>query len=92
MDLWAHVTQDPADSGFVSTSKSLSAAQDFAGQINADYVYRLRAEGIDVNETLGESSPFPWEHEVAVPGSVPPSAIEGVWRPEGWLGNPSLAP
>jgi hypothetical protein len=87
MNLWEHVTQNPADSGFVSTTNSLSSAQDFASEIRADYVYRLRASGIDVNATFGEASPFPWENEVAVPGSIPASSIEGVWGPGGWIGN-----
>jgi hypothetical protein len=92
LDLWQHVTQNPADSGFVSTTKSLSSAQDFAEEQRLDYIYRLRAAGIDVNHTLGESSPFPWENEVAVPGSVPAGSIEGVWGPDGWLGNPRMQP
>jgi RHS repeat-associated protein len=92
MDLWSHVNQNPEDSGFVSTTKHLSAAQDFADEVGADYVYRLRATGVDVNATLGESSPFPWEHEVAVPGGVPPSAIEGVFGPQSWLDNPLFGP
>ena len=76
MDLWAHVTENPADSGYVSTTSSLQAAQDFADENGLDYIYRVQANGVDVNATFGEDSPFPWEHEVAVPGSIPPSAIE----------------
>jgi hypothetical protein len=92
MDLWTHVTQNPADSGFVSTSKGLASAQDFAQESSLDYIYKLRATGIDVNETFGEASPFPWENEVAVPGSISGSAIEGAWGPEGWLDNSAFAP
>ena len=92
MNLWEHVTQNPADSGFVSTTKSLSSAEDFAGEVRADYIYRLRATGADVNATFGARSPFPWENEVAVPGPVPASSIEGAWGPGGWIDNPLFAP
>jgi len=88
MDLWAHVTENPADSGFVSTSKSLGAAQEFAEENGVDYIYRVRANGVDVNATLGENSPFPWEHEVAVPGPISSGSVEGAWGPGGWLANP----
>jgi hypothetical protein len=91
LDLAQHVSQNPSDSGFVSTSKSLQSAQDFGDESQVDYVYKLRATGIDVNETLGDASPFPWENEVAVPGSIPGSAIEGAWGPEGWLANAAFA-
>jgi hypothetical protein len=92
LDLWEHVTQNPPDSGFVSTTKSLSSAQDFAHEQGSDFIYPLRSAGIDVNHSLGASSPFPWENEVAVPGPVPAGSIEGVWGPEGWLGNPGFQP
>jgi hypothetical protein len=92
MDLLAYVSQNPPDSGFVSTSKYLSSAQEFAEEVDASYIYKLRGQGIDVNEALGANSPFPWEHEVAIPGAVPPSAIEGVFGPDGWLANPRFRP
>jgi hypothetical protein len=92
MDLWQHVTQNPADSGFVSTTSNLGSAQDFANEIRADYIYQVRANGFDVNEMFGDRSPFPWENETAVPGPIPPSSIEGVWGPEGWMGNPAFGP
>jgi len=92
MNLWEHVTQNPADSGFVSTTKSLSSAQDFAAEIRADYIYRLRATGTDVNATFGADSPFFWANEIAVPGSIPASLIEGSWGPGGWIDNPLFAP
>jgi hypothetical protein len=59
-----------------------------------DYVYQLRGSGVDVNEALGLSpdSPFCAEHEVAIPGPVPPSVIEGAWSPGGWFGNPFFNP
>ena len=90
LDLVEHVTQNPADSGFVSTTHSLSSAQDFADEVGAKYIYKLRGIGRDVNAELGASSPFPWENEIAVPGHVPGSAIEGVWGPGGWLDNPAF--
>jgi hypothetical protein len=88
MDLQTHVTLNPSDSGFVSTSKSLDSAQTFAQQIRADHVYQIRGSGIDVNATLGDASPYPWENEVAIPGSVSPSDIQGAWGPDGWIHNP----
>jgi hypothetical protein len=84
MDLWSHVTENPSDSGYVSTSSSAQAAQDFAEENGLGYVYRVRADGIDVNATFGEASPYPWEQEVAVPGAIPPSAIDGL----SWTANP----
>jgi hypothetical protein len=91
-DLWEHVTQNPPDSGFVSTTKSLGSAQDFAGDTGIDNIYKLRGSGVDVNATFGSSSPFPWEHEVAIPGVVPGSSIEGVWGTTGWVDNPGFEP
>jgi hypothetical protein len=42
-------------------------------------VYVLRpVDGIDVNATLGASSPYPWEEEIAVPWLVAPSDVRGV--------------
>jgi len=92
MNLWEHVTQNPADSGFVSTTNILRSARDFAGEIRADYIYRLRATGTDVNATFGADSPYPWENEVAVPGPVPANSIEGAWGPDGWIDNPLFTP
>lgn len=91
-DLGEHVTMNPANSNYVSTTHSMESAQDFAGQIRADYIYQAQAEGIDVNATLGESSPFPWENEIAVPGGIPGEAVEGVWGPDGWIPNPAYIP
>ena len=92
MNLLQHAEQNPADSGFVSTTHSLRSAQDFAGESQVDYIYKLRGTGIDVNAELGAASSFPWENEIAIPGSVPGGSIEGVWGPGGWLGNPGFAP
>ncbi|NYD43093.1 scabin-related ADP-ribosyltransferase [Nocardioides panaciterrulae] len=91
-DLTEHVTMNPANSNFVSTTHSMESAENFAGQIRSDYIYQAQAEGIDVNATLGESSPFPWENEIAVPGGIPGEAVEGVWGPEGWIPNPAYLP
>jgi len=92
MNLLEHASMNHADSGFVSTTHSLGSAQDFAAMIRADFIYSLRASGRDVNAELGAASPFPWENEIAVPGSIPGSSIEGAWGPGGWIGNPGFRP
>jgi hypothetical protein len=95
MDLWEHVKSNPTDSGYVATSKSLRSAQDY----NQDYlggtgnIYKLRGSGIDVNARFGANSPFPWENEVAVPGPISGSCVEGCWFPGGrWVPNPGYSP
>jgi RHS repeat-associated protein len=80
LDLWQHVTQNPPDSGFVSTSKTLEGASELETGDPA-YVYRLEADGVDVNATFGDESPFPWEHEVAVPRVIPSCNIVGCTSP-----------
>jgi RHS repeat-associated protein len=92
LDLVQHVTQNPADSGFVSTTHHLGSAQDFADEVGAPWIYKARASGIDVNAHLGSASPFPWENEIAVPGPVSASSIEGAWGPGGWASNPGWKP
>ncbi|HUY45650.1 MAG TPA: enterotoxin A family protein, partial [Streptosporangiaceae bacterium] len=92
MNLLEHATVNPADSGFVSTTHSLGSAQDFAATIRADFIYKLRGSGLDVNAELGAASPYPWENEIAVPRSIPGSSIEGAWGPGGWIDNPGFRP
>lgn len=72
----------------MSTTNQLGSAQDFAEEIGAPWIYQARASGIDVNARLGSASPFPWENEIAIPGPVPVSSIEGAWGPGGWVSNP----
>jgi hypothetical protein len=92
MDLFEHASSNPSDSGYVSTSSRLGFAQDWAAENGYDYIYKLRATGLDVNAELGADSPFPWENEIAVPRAIPGSDIEGVWGPGGWTDNPGFAP
>lgn len=88
LNLLEHVTSNPLDSGYVSTSDNLNSAQDFASESGSGYIYKLNGSGINVNDALGDSSPYPWENEVAIPGSVPGSAIEGAWDESGsWTPN-----
>lgn len=89
MDLQAHVTGDSQDSGFVSTSMTREAADNWAQQNGFEYVYKLRGWGVDVNDTLDLSpeSPFYKEQEMAIPSSVPGSDIMGSWGPDGWTDN-----
>ncbi|MCU1528168.1 MAG: hypothetical protein JWP75_1931 [Frondihabitans sp.] len=88
MNLLGHAANNPSDSGFVSTSKSFLAAQEHAEDQGYDFIYKLHASGLDVNAELGESSPYPFEDEIAVPGPIPGSQIEGYWGPTGWVSNP----
>jgi hypothetical protein len=92
MDLWAHVKFNVPDSGFVSTTDDWRSAQDFAKEIGADYIYKIRATGLDVNEIYSADSPYEWENEVAVPHGISPANIEGTWGPDGWLSNSGYTP
>jgi hypothetical protein len=53
----------------------------------ADCVYKLRGSGIDVNATYRAKPPFLWEKEIAVPGGVPGSSVEGASSLDGWVNN-----
>ena len=90
-DLYAHALDNTNPPSFyVSTSRS----PDVAAQFN-DNVYVVRpTSGIDVNATLGPSSPFPNELEIALPGHVPTSDIRGLTLPnEGRsIINPNYVP
>ncbi|MBO1332570.1 polymorphic toxin-type HINT domain-containing protein [Streptomyces sp. VRA16 Mangrove soil] len=94
LDLIQHVLQYRPDSGFVATSRSLAAAQRFAKDAGMEaHIYKIRGSGIDVNATLGPTSPHPHEKEIAVPGIIHPHDIEGVWNPLGqWIPNPMFRP
>jgi hypothetical protein len=94
LDLEAHVTGESQDSGYVATSRLEASAQRWAAENGYDYVYKLRGSGVDVNDALGltSDSPFYAEQETAIPGPVPPSAVEGALGPEGWVGNPFFNP
>jgi hypothetical protein len=68
-------TGDP--SIFVSTSKTPKVArEDFSYPGSHVYTVRPGSKGIDVNATLGKHN-LAYEHEIAVPGGVPPSDIMG---------------
>ncbi|MFQ6553051.1 enterotoxin A family protein [Aestuariibius insulae] len=68
-------------SAYVSTSKSMDVANDFAtGYGTRDgYIYAVDTgnKGIDVNKSLGSRSPFPTKQEIAIPSSVSPNQIKG---------------
>ena len=71
-------TNEP--SVFVSASKDPEVAIDFATVYGTrdGTIYSVRtAIGVDVNETLGSKSPFPEEHEIAVPGGISPDQVLG---------------
>ncbi len=85
-DILAHAinSASPA-SAYVSTSKKARIAKKFA-EDHDGYVYVIRPqEGIDVNKALGKASPYPYEKEIAVPGSIDPTDILGAVKvgPEG---------
>jgi hypothetical protein len=66
---------------YVGTSRSPNRAADFATDYGSreGFVYTVRPRnGIDVNQTLGSRSPFPYEQEIVVPGGISPSDIRGV--------------
>jgi len=88
-DLEAHAWDNTSPpSAYVSTSKSADVASEFAENV---YVVRPR-NGIDVNATLGNRSPFPDELEIAVPDGISPSDIRAVTRGNVSTLNPDFIP
>jgi RHS repeat-associated protein len=86
-DLCKHaLTNEP--STFVSTSTSPNVARDFAQTQGEGYVYTINSQpnGVNVNDALGASSPYPEESEVAVPGGISSTDIMGA-RQVGSDGN-----
>src|SRR5262249_21132283 len=59
-------------------SKSFDVAATFSNKV---YVVRP-VNGIEVNQALGDLSPFPWEQEIAVPGSIAPRDDRAVTLPD----------
>jgi hypothetical protein len=94
-DILAHAKNNVVPpSAFISTSSSADSASAFGSN-----VYAIRpVNGIDVNATLGDMSPYPTEREVAVPGPIDPSDIRGVTfpypepTPDNPEGNPYSVP
>ncbi len=76
-DLRNHASQN-ANSGYVSTSTNPNIAREFA-EYNDGYVYTInnQSSGINVNNSLQKNSPYPHEHEIAVPNKIPPEDIKG---------------
>ncbi len=60
-------------SGYVSTSKYEAVPKDWATGYDEGYIYKIKrpSNGIDVNNKLGDLSPFKNEHEIAIPNKVP---------------------
>jgi hypothetical protein len=92
MDLLLHAedNRDPP-SGYVSTTTSPEVAWMFGPKI---YVVRTPDNAIDVNATLGPSTPQPKLFEFAVPGPIPGHEVRGVTNPKrgiSWL-NPNYIP
>jgi hypothetical protein len=76
-DLIAHVFGTP-DSGYVATTKKIEIASYFAGKNG--WIYIIRTDrGTDVNEILGDKSPYPEQEEVAFYGGVYPREIVGAF-------------
>ncbi|MGF7235673.1 MAG: glutaminase [Frankia sp.] len=90
LDLVRHTVQNGWDSAFIPTSHNLESVRDFGRNRGMPYVYKLFASGVDANAEM-DSTFFRHaeENEIAVPGSVPSSAVEGVWGPDGWHDNPA---
>jgi hypothetical protein len=79
---------------FVSTSKDIAIANDFAS--NNGYVFKVRSrnsKGIDVNETLGDEVDnwFPEQFEVSIIGGIDKSDIIGAY-PKGQLTQADFIP
>lgn len=84
LDLLSHARGAPG-SGYVATSTRREVAEGFGPN-----VYAIRQRGVDVNEALGRSSPFPHEREIAMPGGVTRDCIVGCSLPSGrWIPNPN---
>lgn len=82
MDLLRHATANQSDSGFIATSQNIEIAEGFAGKNG--FVYEIETnKGINVNDSLGDASPFPEQHEVAVPREIPSSDIKGAYPVKG---------
>jgi hypothetical protein len=81
-DLLQHaIDNNNPPSNYISTSKTYDVAAGFGtmGRTTDGYVYVIRPKnGIDVNKKLGSSSPWPDEHEIAIPGGVHTKDIRGV--------------
>lgn len=90
-DLLAHAWDNKnPPSIYVSTSISFEEATKFGTQFGfkGGNIYTIRGvKGIDVNKTLGSSSPYPGEKEIAVFGNIDPKKILGVTpvNPDGSL-------
>jgi hypothetical protein len=94
-----HVYRNPADTGYVSTSRNIS--HDPAGSPRHGYQWRydVRAPGgVDVNATLDFASPFPGQDEVVFPGGIDARFIRGAQQvvngsPTGpYIVNPAFDP
>ncbi|HXA58598.1 MAG TPA: hypothetical protein VNW94_05495 [Streptosporangiaceae bacterium] len=103
-----HVYNNPADTGYVSTSRNRNYLRDSAlndpGSAQLLFnKYQWRVDvflpgGIDVNATLDIASPFPDQEEVAFPGGIHVKFIRGVQPLQngslagGYIPNPAFDP
>lgn len=90
-DLLAHALDNTSPpSAFVPTSASPTVAEGFGQNV---YVIRP-VNGIDVNQALGASSPFPGELEIAIPRGIAPGDIRAVTIPSRGVSilNPNWQP
>lgn len=79
MNLHEHAESNPSNSGYISTSTDYNTALE-AAETNNGWVYKIEnkpsLQGKDVNKSLGNNSPHPYENEIAIPNKIPPSAIK----------------
>jgi hypothetical protein len=99
MDLSSHAVGDPdgygssPDSGYVGTSQSFDVASDtYAGWAYGGDgpVYEIQSgRGVNVNDNLGDLSPNPGDQEVAMPGGIYGSEVNGYYTSAGnFVANP----
>lgn len=95
-DLQEHAEDRNAETAFVATTRNEYLYGDWD---KPSYRYTLELPGgIEVNATLGNSSPYPHEDEIAFPGGIQPQYIKGANEVDEagnlgpWVPNPNFDP
>jgi hypothetical protein len=78
-DLLLHITSNTTAGNFVSSTSDINIAEQFAGKNG--YIYVIDTDNaIDVNKTLGSTSPFPEQMEHSIKGGAKPDEIKGAYK------------